>query len=124
MITPSIAKSHMQPRHGPGWASETVSVELERDASISAVIDAPPQESPLRPGLPVSNRSNHHLPTENDRPQPYYDRDSGGGMAVTVGRLRPCEVLDIRWSCYPTIPFEGAAAPSWNAELMVAEGLL
>ena len=30
--------------------------------------------------------------SENDRPQPLYDRDRGGGMAVTVGRLRPCPV--------------------------------
>ena len=34
---------------------------------------------------------------EPDRPQPRLDRDTGGGMAVTLGRLRPCPVFDIRF---------------------------
>ena len=33
-----------------------------------------------------------------DRPQPRLDIERGGGMAVTVGRLRPCTLLDLRLS--------------------------
>ncbi|MGB3975367.1 MAG: aspartate-semialdehyde dehydrogenase [bacterium] len=32
-----------------------------------------------------------------DRPQPLLDRDRGSGMTVSVGRLRPCPVMD--WKC-------------------------
>lgn len=38
----------------------------------------------------------HYFPQEN-RPQPRLDRDLEGGMAVSVGRLRPCNVLDLRF---------------------------
>ncbi len=35
--------------------------------------------------------------TENeDRPQPRLDRENGGGMSVTVGRIRPCPILDVK----------------------------
>lgn len=34
---------------------------------------------------------------EIDRPQPRKDRDAGNGMAVVVGRLRPCKVFDCRF---------------------------
>ncbi|MGD9200296.1 MAG: aspartate-semialdehyde dehydrogenase [Chitinispirillia bacterium] len=34
---------------------------------------------------------------EPDRPQPRKDRDIGNGMAITVGRLRPCPVFDYRF---------------------------
>lgn len=99
VITPSIAVSptcnRVTVRDGH---LETVSVELERDASISAVIDALRsfKSRPYALGCPSATDPTIIYRTENDRPQPYYDRDSGGGMAVTVGRLRPCEVLDYK----------------------------
>src|SRR4030065_2568515 len=34
---------------------------------------------------------------EPDRPQPRKDRDAGNGIAGAVGRLRPCNVFDIRF---------------------------
>lgn len=33
---------------------------------------------------------------ESDRPQPRLDRDTCNGQSVTVGRLRYCNVLDIK----------------------------
>jgi len=46
-------------------------------------------------------------------------------MAVTVGRLRPCEVLDYKMVVLSHNTIRGAAGGSiLNAELMVAEGLL
>jgi aspartate-semialdehyde dehydrogenase len=63
--------------------------------------------------------------TEPNRPQPRLDRDAGGGMATVVGRLRPCEVLDVRFVCLAHNTIRGAAGGSvLNAELMVAQGML
>ena len=60
-----------------------------------------------------------------DRPQPRYDRDAEGGMGVTLGRLRPCEVLDYRFICLSHNTIRGAAgAALLNAELAYARGLL
>jgi aspartate-semialdehyde dehydrogenase len=62
---------------------------------------------------------------EPNRPQPRLDRDAGGGMATTIGRLRPCEVLDVRFVCLAHNTIRGAAGGSvLNAELMAAQGML
>ncbi|MFA5309021.1 MAG: aspartate-semialdehyde dehydrogenase [Dehalococcoidales bacterium] len=62
---------------------------------------------------------------EPDRPQPRTDRDAGFGMAVTVGRLRPCNVFDIRFVGLHHNTVRGAAGGSiLTAELMVAKGLI
>jgi len=60
---------------------------------------------------------------EPDRPQPRQDRDAGNGMAVTVGRLRPCNVFDIRFVGLHHNTVRGAAGGSiLTAELLVAKG--
>jgi len=62
---------------------------------------------------------------EPDRPQPNKDRDAGNGMAVTVGRLRPCNVLDIRFVGLHHNTVRGAAGGSiLTAELLVARGFV
>jgi aspartate-semialdehyde dehydrogenase len=59
---------------------------------------------------------------EPDRPQPRQDRDAGGGMAVTVGRLRPCNVLDYRFVGLHHNTVRGAAGGAiLTAELLVAK---
>ena len=46
-------------------------------------------------------------------------------MAVTVGRVRPCPVLDTKFIACGHNTIRGAAgAAVLNAELMVAEGIL
>ncbi len=58
-----------------------------------------------------------------DRPQPRRDRDAEQGMAVTVGRIRPCPLLDLRMVVVVHNTLRGAASGSiLNAELLVAEG--
>ena len=48
-----------------------------------------------------------------------------GGMTVTVGRVRKCPVLDIKFIALGHNTIRGAAgAAVLNAELMRAEGLL
>jgi aspartate-semialdehyde dehydrogenase len=74
---------------------------------------------PSSPSAPILVRS------EPDRPQPRLDRDQGDGMTVVVGRLRPCPVLDWKFTALVHNMARGAAgAALLNAELLVARGLL
>jgi aspartate-semialdehyde dehydrogenase len=53
------------------------------------------------------------------------DRDAGGGMSVTVGRLFPDSVFDYRFVVLGHNTVRGAAgAAILNAELLSARGLL
>jgi aspartate-semialdehyde dehydrogenase len=58
-------------------------------------------------------------------PQPRLHRDLEGGMAVSVGRLRPCPLLDVRFVALSHNTVRGAAGGALlAAELAVAQGLL
>jgi aspartate-semialdehyde dehydrogenase len=58
-----------------------------------------------------------------DRPQPRLDPERGSGMAVTVGRVRACPVLDLRMVVLGHNTIRGAAGQGVQiAELLVAEG--
>jgi aspartate-semialdehyde dehydrogenase len=60
-----------------------------------------------------------------DRPQPRLDADRGGGMSVSVGRLRPCNLLDWKFTVLSHNTIRGAAgAALLNAELLKAQGYL
>lgn len=105
--------------------TETVSVELGRKASLQEVAEvlqnfrAAPQELllPSAPAHPVLLR------TEADRPQPLLDRDGEGAMATTVGRLRPCNILDYKFVLTGHNTIRGAAGASiLNAELLFTQG--
>ena len=62
---------------------------------------------------------------EVNRPQPQKDRDAGNGMAVTVGRLRRCNVFDYRFVGLHHNTVRGAAGGSiLTAELLKARGLV
>jgi aspartate-semialdehyde dehydrogenase len=106
---------------------EAVSVRLARKAEVSAVVEALqsftalPQELklPSAPQCPIVVRE------EVDRPQPRYDRDEEEGMAVVVGRVRECPVLDCKFVVLGHNTVRGAAGGSiLNAELLVAKGYL
>ena len=61
----------------------------------------------------------------NDRPQPRFDVERGAGMTTTVGRLRPCKVLDWKFTVLSHNTIRGAAgAALLNAELLKAQGYL
>ncbi len=61
----------------------------------------------------------------NDRPQPRFDVDMGAGMTTAVGRLRPCSVLDWKFTVLSHNTIRGAAgAALLNAELLKAKGYL
>lgn len=80
---------------------------------------------PQRFGLPSAPVRPLHLLREGDRPQPRLDRDRENGMAVAIGRIRPCPVNDIRMVALVHNTIRGAAgAALLNAELMQAKGLI
>jgi aspartate-semialdehyde dehydrogenase len=80
---------------------------------------------PQRLNLPSAPKQPVHYASEPDRPQPRLDRERERGMAVTVGRLRPCPLLDIRMVALVHNTIRGAAgAALLNAELLEAKGML
>jgi aspartate-semialdehyde dehydrogenase len=107
--------------------TESVSVKLKRQAGAEELIAAfnefrsTPQELklPLAPAQPV------FYDAAPDRPQPRFDVDRGNGMTVSVGRLRPCGVLDYKFTVLSHNTIRGAAgAALLNAELLKAQGFL
>ncbi len=107
--------------------TELVTVSLDADPALKEMIAAVrdfrgrPQELEL-PGAPA--RPVLYL-DEEDRPQPRLDADRGRGMAVCVGRLRPCPVLDYKFVAMGHNTVRGAAgAAVLNAELLKATGQL
>jgi aspartate-semialdehyde dehydrogenase len=106
---------------------ECVSVDLGLDASpdeVTAALRA--YRSPLRDlGLPGAPDPVVIVRDEPDRPQPRLDRDAGQGMAVTVGRVRPCPILDYKFVVLGHNTVRGAAGGAiLNAELLYARGLI
>jgi aspartate-semialdehyde dehydrogenase len=94
--------------------------ELDRILSIWHDFKSLPQELelPFAPSQPIIYRH------EPNRPQPRKDRDADKGMAVSVGRLRPCKVFDIRFVGLSHNTVRGAAGGGiLNAELLKVKGL-
>lgn len=105
----------------------SVSVEFEKKPSEADLLAAfrgwrgVPQER----GLPSAPPCPVIYMTEKDRPQPRRDVERENGMAVFVGRLRTCPVLDFKFTALGHNTVRGAAgAAVLNAELMKAEGWL
>jgi aspartate-semialdehyde dehydrogenase len=107
--------------------TETVSVALEQKPSLEALraaIDGFAGE-PQRLGLPSAPERPLLYLDQPNRPQPRFDAGRGRGMTVSVGRLRPCGVLDWKFVALGHNTVRGAAGASvLNAELMQAQGLL
>jgi aspartate-semialdehyde dehydrogenase len=80
---------------------------------------------PQRLQLPSAPQPPLVVRQEPDRPQTRLDRDAGRGMAVSLGRVRPCEVLDIKFVVLGHNTIRGAAGASvLNAELALAQGVV
>jgi aspartate-semialdehyde dehydrogenase len=80
---------------------------------------------PQRLGLPSAPARPLHYIEDVDRPQPRLDRGRENGMAVTIGRLRACPLLDMRMVALVHNTIRGAAgAAILNAELLKARNLL
>jgi aspartate-semialdehyde dehydrogenase len=103
----------------------TVSVEFQRKTDPTHAIEALRgfRGSPRVCQLPSSPVPPIEVDERIDRPQSRLDLERGGGMAVTVGRVRPCPVLDLRMVVLGHNTVRGAAGQAVQiAELLVAEG--
>jgi aspartate-semialdehyde dehydrogenase len=107
--------------------TETVSVGFEQKPTLEALraaIDGFCGE-PQRLGLPSAPERPLLYLDQPNRPQPRFDAGRGRGMTVSMGRLRPCGVLDWKFVALGHNTVRGAAGASvLNAELMQAQGLL
>ena len=75
--------------------------------------------------LPMAPEQPVEWAPQDDRPQPRLDRNRGRGMGVTVGRLRPCGLLDWKFTVLSHNTIRGAAgAAILNAELLASLGKL
>jgi len=94
---------------------------IEEVKAIWTAFRALPQELklPFAPERPIIVRE------EQDRPQPRKDRDADKAMAVSVGRIRACNIFDLRFVGLSHNTVRGAAGGGiLNAELLKAKGYL
>ena len=100
--------------------TECVSIKLKQPATYEQILAEWSEFRPL---------GAHHLPSAPeqpviynegaDRPQPRLDVMSGNGMSTTVGRLRPCSLLDWKFVLLSHNTLRGAAgAAVLNAEVL------
>jgi aspartate-semialdehyde dehydrogenase len=107
--------------------TESVSVKLKKSVQPTEIIQAWEEFRGLEQvaGLPSAPKHPVRYLKQQDRPQPRLDVDCGNGMTTTVGRLRPCAVLDWKFTVLSHNVIRGAAgAALLNAELLKAEGYL
>ena len=107
--------------------TECVSLSLRRKAELDEVREALAgfRGLPQELGLPSAPSRPVEVTDQVDRPQPRLDRGRGDGMAVTVGRLRPCNLFDFKFVALSHNTLRGAAGGSiLVAELAIARGVL
>jgi aspartate-semialdehyde dehydrogenase len=106
--------------------TESVSIKLKTKATREEVLAAWAEFQPLKgQNLPMAPAQPIEWAPQEDRPQPRLDRNRGRGMAVTVGRLRPCGLLDWKFTVLSHNTVRGAAgAAILNAELLASLGKL
>jgi aspartate-semialdehyde dehydrogenase len=105
----------------------TVSVGFENKPTIATIVEAIRTFSgrPQELWLPSAPQPAMVVTDEPNRPQPRLDADLGGGMAISIGRVRECPVMHAKFVALGHNTVRGAAgAAILNAELMHAEGLL
>jgi aspartate-semialdehyde dehydrogenase len=106
--------------------TECVSIKLAKPATREEILAAWEEFNPLAgQNLPFAPEQPIQYLPQNDRPQPRLDRNRGKGMAVSVGRLRPCGLLDWKFVALSHNTIRGAAgATILNAELLASLGKL
>jgi aspartate-semialdehyde dehydrogenase len=106
--------------------TESVSIKLSKPATREELLDAWAEFQPLRgQDLPTAPAQPVEWIAAEDRPQPRLDKNRGNGMAASVGRLRPCGLLDWKFTVLSHNTIRGAAgAAIVNAELLLSLGKL
>jgi len=105
---------------------ENVSVKLSTKAMARDVIAAWKNfRSDAVEGLPSAPQRPLIYFNEENYPQPRLHRMINGGMTVSIGRLRPCPVMDFRFTLLVHNTIRGAAGGAiLNAELLYKKGYL
>ena len=107
--------------------TESISIKLKKRATADKIIAAWREyrgmvedlKLPFAPATPI------FYDERPDRPQPRLDLERGHGMTVSCGRLRPCSLLDWKFTMLSHNTIRGAAgAALLNAELLKAKGYL
>jgi aspartate-semialdehyde dehydrogenase len=101
----------------------SVRVKLEQRATLEEVVES------IRtfPGLSLASSPPDFMVVTDEpaRPQPRVDRDCGGGMTITVGRIFPDNVFDYRFVALSHNTVRGAAGSAiLNAELLIDKGMI
>ena len=104
-----------------------VFMSMEKKLSVEEIIDrwVNFRGPEVVQGLPSAPKQFIHYFSENDRPQTKLERDLEGGMAVSVGRLRPDTQYDYKFVCVSHNTLRGAAGGGvLLAELLCKQGYL
>jgi aspartate-semialdehyde dehydrogenase len=123
-VTVSATTTRVPVRNGH---TESISVGLTEKPTADAVIGAwrSFKGRPQDLDLPSAPKPPVVYLTEPNRPQPQLDVNRGGGMTVSVGRLRACPLFDYKFVALGHNTIRGAAGVAiLNAELMHREGIL
>src|ERR1700724_2659636 len=107
--------------------TESVSIRLKTKAKSEEIIAAwnAYRAEPQKLKLPSAPEKPVVYLEAADRHQPRLDTDMGAGMTTAVGHLRPCGVLDWKFTVLSHNTIRGAAgAAVLNAELLKAKGYL
>lgn len=110
--------------------TECVSIKFKTPATQEEIVAAWQEFQPFGPTaaqfgvrLPMAPVHPVEYDSTPDRPQPRLDRMRGQGMASTVGRLRPCPLLDWKFVVLSHNVIRGAAgAAVLNAEVLAVLG--
>lgn len=99
-------------------------IKLRGDPPLARIVEALRDfRAPV--ALPSSPEPLLRLTERRDRPTPRADANAGGGMAVTIGRVEPCEVFTVKLFALAHNAIRGAAGGAIaNAELLDASGYL
>jgi aspartate-semialdehyde dehydrogenase len=106
---------------------EAVSVEFKGEVRSEDVKDAFTRfRSPVAGyDLPTSPERFIEVFEDEHFPQPRRHAEIGRGMTVSVGRIRPCEVFDVKFVALVHNTIRGAAGGALlNAELLIKQGYL
>jgi aspartate-semialdehyde dehydrogenase len=107
--------------------TESVSLQLRKPAQAEEIIAAWNEFRclPQKLRLPTAPEQPVIYESAPDRPQPRLDRDRGRGMSAVVGRLRPCNIFDWKFTVLSHNTIRGAAgAAVLNGELLKAQGYI
>jgi aspartate-semialdehyde dehydrogenase len=128
-IQPHPAIVSAQCHRVPVVDGHTVAISVECDSKVSledlqrAITEF--RGIPQHRKLPSAPAQPLVYLADRDRPQPRRDANRENGMAVCVGRLRLCPVLQFKFGALGHNTIRGAAgAAILNAELMHSEGML